>query len=494
MASRSFRFRAAIRMAPVLLLLQISLAAGEGKYDYSSIREEYSEAVCLLERADQGGGPRDEASRCLLDRPVDLREAIGIAIQNNPDSQMAMTRIRQTEAALEMSRAAFYPALGIYTEYLQGDAPSAYLFKTIDQRSLPPGTDFNDPGWFRNMETGLVGKINLFNGGRDWLQNRMAATQVTISRLDRLAVENSLAAAVISAYYDYLAAQDFIKIAEESVATVQSQLDIMTARYRAGGALKSDILSLEVRLARAREEVLISRNRSQMAMAALSNLLGLRPDREIRFHKSTLGNIAVPEDYASGVVQALENRPELKKVREQLSQSRMAVDLARAEYLPTLDLQGKYYHDDPDFAYDQDRQNWTVGMVLNWYFFTGLSTRAAHRQSSARLEEILAGDRKNVLSIQLDVKNAYLKLEEARARLTVAEKSVVSAEESLALVKVQFEGGSATITRYLEAELARNSARISSTTAFFDREKALADIGRAVGLLGPMFRHDREGG
>lgn len=467
-----------------------SAMAGGGRYDYSSIREEYADAVCLLESAERSGNQRDEATRCTLDRPIDLLEAIGIALKNNPDSQMAMTRIRQAQAAADMAQAAFYPAVGIYSEYMQGDAPSAYLFKTIDQRTLAPGTDFNDPGWFRNMETGLVGRMNLFNGGKDWLQRRMAVTGLTISHLDRLTVENSLVAAIIMAYYDYLAAQDFIKIAEESVTTVQSQLTIMQSRFNAGSALKSDILSLEVRLARANEEVLVSRNRLQMSMASLSNLMGLRPDREIQFKKTTFRPITVPESYADGVVQALEKRPELKKVREQLSQSRMAIDAVKAEYLPTLDLQGKYYHDDPDFDYERDRQNWTVGMVLNWYFFTGLSTRASNRQASARLEEILAADRKNVLAIQLDVKNAYLKLEEAGARLAVAEKSVASAEESLELVKIQFEGGSATITRYLETEFARNSARISAATAYFDREKALADIGRAIGLLGPMFQQE----
>ena len=54
---------------------------------------------------------------------------------------------------------------------------------------------------------------------------------------------------------------------------------------------------------------------------------------------------------------------------------------------------------------------------------------------------------------------------------------------SLELVKIQYEGGSATITRYLEAELARNTARIRVTRAFYDRQQAVAEIGRAVGLL-----------
>ena len=59
--------------------------------------------------------------------------------------------------------------------------------------------------------------------------------------------------------------------------------------------------------------------------------------------------------------------------------------------------------------------------------------------------------------------------------------AVDKAEESLDLVKKQYEGGSATVTRYLEAELDRNQARIRVIVARYDREKARAEVGRAIG-------------
>ena len=67
--------------------------------------------------------------------------------------------------------------------------------------------------------------------------------------------------------------------------------------------------------------------------------------------------------------------------------------------------------------------------------------------------------------------------------MDVARRSVLMAEENLELVKKQYEGGSVTITRYLESELDRNPARIRAASAFFDHEKAVADIARSIGLL-----------
>jgi len=82
------------------------------------------------------------------------------------------------------------------------------------------------------------------------------------------------------------------------------------------------------------------------------------------------------------------------------------------------------------------------------------------------------------------VKSAFLKHAEAKARWEVSEASVAQAEESLRLVQKQYDGGSATITRYLEAELAWNRSRLRATTAFYDRQKTAAAIGRAIGYWG----------
>ena len=71
-----------------------------------------------------------------------LEKVIRIALLNNSDMDMAFARIQQSEAMLDEAVSAFWPLIGIYGEYLQGNAPSAYLFKTIDQRKLPPGTNF----------------------------------------------------------------------------------------------------------------------------------------------------------------------------------------------------------------------------------------------------------------------------------------------------------------------------------------------------------------
>ncbi|RJR46016.1 MAG: TolC family protein [Desulfobacteraceae bacterium] len=413
--------------------------------------------------------------------PLSLHQAIVMGIQGNPDVEMALARIRQAQAMIDEATASFWPVISAYGEYLQGNAPSSYLFKTIDQRMLPPMVDFNNPGWFENYEVGLQARINLFNGGRDLLRRKMAETGLQIQELDRRSVENGLVESVIHAYFQALAARDYLEIAAQSVETVEEQKRVVEVRYRGGGALRSDLLSLEVRLAQAKEEMVRARNNRDLSLAALAILLSLDPDSQLRLRGEASIHPDFPKEYASGLNRALATRPELKKVRQQVVQSYMALDMARAEVLPKLDAQYKAYMDDESADFSTSRDNWIAAVVLNWDIFTGLSTPAKVSRARSVLDEMIALDRKTTQSVQLELKSAYLKLAEAGARLEVTRASVAQAEESLSLVKKEYEGGSADITRYLEAELALHRASILAKAAYYDRQRALASVGRGIG-------------
>lgn len=457
--------------------LLVGCASGDA-YRYDTIKTDYADLACNLSPSQAAESP---PATCAVNSQLTLQDVLDIARDNNPDLLMAAARIQRARAMLAKSAAPFYPQVNVYTEYMQGDAPSAYLFKSIDQRQLPPGTDFNDPGWFENFESGVSAGFNLFNGGRDGLNREIAKTGVAISEQDRDGVENQVMATAIGAYYDVLAATNFTAVAKESVETTRSQLRIMTVRFESGGALKTDLLSLEVRMAETEEILVQSRNRQRLAKAALAEILGVEPDVPFGIVEAQAYAIDVPEDAFAALDYAMTHRPELASVREKLRQSKMAVDAARAGYLPQLDFMTRYYADDPEMKYSSDRENWTAGLYLNWKIFDGFATKSERAKALSQLQETMAADRKTLLAVKFDVKKAYLNLDEAQQRLKVASANVATARETYQLVKQQYEGGSADITRYLEAELAYNRARMRETTAYFDREKARAQIARAIG-------------
>ncbi len=487
----------------VIISLILTGCGFHSRYTAAQIRSEYGRNGEVPKRP-SGAASRD-ARQCFsagisvspniesveshskTDDLLTLDRALDIAIADNPDLQQAVQRMSRARAMQSLADTAFWPMISVYTEYMQGNAPSAFLFKTIDQRQLPPNTNFNDPGWFENYESGVKARLNLFNGGKDYLGLGMAGRDVEISDQERQSIVNELKAQVIAAYFDVLAAEKFVDIARTSVSTASEQLRVIQVQYEGGGALKSDVLTLKVHLAQAEETLVQSEKGYHLARAALAHLLGLDPAADAPHlelaRQADAPGLDLPENCEEGIAYALAHRPELAKVRNLLIKARMGVDAARSGYLPRIDLMAKYYLDDPDMNYDRDRENWTTAILFNWDLFAGFSTRARISQAEAMLKEMLAADRKATLGVKLDVKKSYLDLQAARARYEVAASSVQSAEESFRLVKEYYKGGAVTITRYLAAELDRNRARIQSTAAYYDKIKAHAQLARAIGLL-----------
>jgi len=99
----------------------------------------------------------------------------------------------------------------------------------------------------------------------------------------------------------------------------------------------------------------------------------------------------------------------------------------------------------------------------------------------------LENERKAELDIKMQARKAWFDHELAKERLKVAKLQKKDAEASFRLVKKQYEGGSVSITRYLNAELARNSANTAERKAYYSTKKAEAALAEAGGGLYTLF-------
>jgi hypothetical protein len=161
-----------------LVVSIVLLGCTMGKdYTYENIVTEYNLKHYETTPSTQS---KSEPDLSYLKRPISILDGIKIAIHNNPDIDIAISRIRQSEATIDEANAAFWPSLAFYTEYVKADSPSTYLFRRIDQRRLASGTDFNDPGRIENFEIGFSARWNIYNGGRDVLRKKMSETGLVI--------------------------------------------------------------------------------------------------------------------------------------------------------------------------------------------------------------------------------------------------------------------------------------------------------------------------
>jgi outer membrane protein TolC len=429
------------------------------------------------------------------DHLLTLETAISTALENNPDIRMTRTLIKKAEASVKKTEAVFWPRVTAFSELSAGDAPSAFLFKTIDQRKLPPDIDFNDPGSFTNTEVGIMAGISLYNGGKNRLEKQLAQKKLADRTALALQTENDRIAAVIQMFFTALKAREYTLIARTSVQTVEEQLDMMTVRFRGGSVLKSDILSLKVRLAEAKKKMVESKNTFASTLTALATLLGHTPGHSFSLDPdpdpdSTCA-VTFPVSIDQAWALALEKRPELHRAKQQIDMARTAVSLAASGYRPRVDLQARWYMDSDDLSYNRSNDNYTAGLNFAWNLFDGFATRAQIAEARHELERALEARKKIRMQIYQDVKQAYLQHENAQQRLLVARSSVEMAEASLHIVKKRYNGGAEPVTRYLEAELDRTRAGINRAAAFYDGKTAKIEIARAIGTLSRLWSQEK---
>ena len=413
-----------------------------------------------------------------------LDQAIDYAIANNPDLQIAIQRIEQADAQLGVALSAFYPQVSAKVGYETSNNPAQVFSMIVAQRDFNSNSiaNINDPGYRQNFRPEIIGKVSLFRGGQDYQNSKAAALGIEEAEFERSSIHNSLIQAVTATYYAHLAANEAQKNAQNAIVAINSELKQTQLKHAAGTVLKSDVLSLEVKLAEAQESQIRAANGIEMAKVNLVNLLGL-PSQSV-FNLSSSSIFTSPKltpSFNELLEQAMGQRPEVKAATKQVEIAQYKVKSAQGAYLPKADAYVSYGQNSQTPGFSSSKENVTAGVAIEMDIFSGFSTQQQLRTAELKATEALETERKTKLAVEQEVKMAYLKLQESLARVHVTDLSVQSADEALRLVKEERLAEVVTVTRYIEAEVARNTAQSNSIAAHYDALSAEAALKKAIG-------------
>ena len=416
---------------------------------------------------------------------LNLQQAVELAFERNPNLQAAAERIGQAEAQVAEATAAFYPKLTGRLGYSYSNDPAMAFSYIVSQRRFNSGhfENINQPGFVENFRPELVGSVSLFNGGRDYYRKKAAELGVEAAELERSALRNGLAAAVTAAYYASLAAPKQVDVARRSIEAVDSELSHAKLMHQEGALLKSEVLSLEVRKSQARETELRTLNAVTLTRSGLKTLLGLSAGDALEIAESGTEATAQPVDDLQPLLsEALAQRPEMQAAARQVEVRQEELRAEQGGHLPRVNAYAAYGLNERSPEFNFKRDNLTLGVNAEVDLFSGGATSARVSGARRKLAEAEALREKTRLEIEGEVQKAQATLSEAMARRQVAEAATTSAEEALRLVHEQYRGGTATVTRYLEAEADRAAAQMRAVTARYDAQVARATLQKATGF------------
>ena len=250
-------------------------------------------------------------------------------------------------------------------------------------------------------------------------------------------------------------------------------------RFRNDQIQQTDLLAAQVSLANARHAVIQAKNRLDGSRAAYNRYLGRPLTAAVRLAELPLETPTNDLDALTAL--ALHTRPTLARLTCNVDALQHRAESVRAKSLPQVTLRGEY-------SYLQDRYQVPEGIAsggvgVSWNLFDGGRNRFEARNLSEQAEAIRCRHEELESVIALDVRRAWLDVQETRRRLETTPEAIRQAEENLRVVHQRYRMGMATNTEVLEAETLRTQAWRNHDDAVCEAVLAVLRLRYATGEL-----------
>ena len=407
-----------------------------------------------------------------------LQDAWHLALTRDKSLAAADAEVEGARAGEQAARGARWPSVDANAGYTRLNASPTFDIST-------PGFTFRSGPIFKGDEyvSGSVQmKLPLYAGGQISAGINAAHNALTGAFEDQQATAAALKLDVAEAYVGVLRARRSLRAAESSVTSLAAHVGDVQQMVDRELVPRSDVLAARVALANAEQVRVRGANSVEIAQAIYNRRLGeplqRSPDLDDRV-PADASLAAAPVDVL--IKRAMDARSELKGLAARADSLASQAKVESGKQLPQIALTGGYTHFDNQIL---DRQDVSmVGVGFTWNLFDGGQARhrAAALSSASRAVKSRLEDLRSI--IELDVRRAWLDVQEAQARVKASSEAVAQAEENLRISRELYGAALGTNTQVLDAVTLQISALNNHDNAVLDESLSMLRLEHAVGAL-----------
>lgn len=402
-----------------------------------------------------------------------LREAVALALQQNPDIALARLEERKAEREIEIARSPFVPTLAVgsglayssgFPMSIEGATPSVLLARAI-------ADVYNRPQSYRVAAA---------------RENRRGAA------LDAQAKQEQVALRTAELYLEAERAARLLEAARRQVESLTRVAEIVEWRVREGRELAIEARRAALDVAKARHRVVALENAKRNAEEALRAALGLEPGETIRLANEERAPWVLPASAEAAIEQALAHSRELRALEARLLAKGLEVRAERAARLPRLELVAQYgllarFNNYEEFFRKFERHNGQLGVSFQIPLFVGQVVEARAGKVEAEAAQLRIELRRLREQIASEVRRLHQAAREAEAAAEVARLDLEVARERVSLVLAQMEEGRAGLRQLEEARFEESEKWIAFYDSRYRLEAArLAVLARTGQLLAAL--------
>ncbi len=448
-------------------------------------------------------------------------QAILTALQRNPALLNAEQEIKRTKGVIIQVRAQALPhitANGNY-EWVDPHLQGARIFGTTSGTGTTPGGTAgaaslfeSAPSQVKDIQTPLaapaatpipnieasdvsysisvLGRQLIFNG-TTFPQIRGTFFQRDSAYFAFRNILDQLLATVKTQFYQIVVNRELIKVQEQSVHLLESQLKDQQNRFEAGTVPRFNVLQAEVALYNQIPQLILAQNNYRIAKIILAKTLGLdfQPRRGENPPLEVVGEMPyIPRtiNLADAIELGKERRPFLKQARANVLNQLQQVRATAGQWLPTITTTGggEWISSPTNSSWHDISKGWLAEVQGSLPIWDSGEIAGQVIQQRALLSEAKITYDDDVRQVELEIQQAYSNLQQNRELIQSQEKNVEQAEEAVRLAKARLDAGAGVQLDVLNAQVQLLTAQSTRLQALFGYNSSLAEFDRATGAQG----------
>ena len=442
---------------------------------------------------------------------VSLADALRLASQVSHSVRTAEAGVLRARGQEYQARAQYFPQLNFTGGYQRTlESQFAAISKSGSGGDSSSGSGSSSGGSSSNSSLSNISKIfaapntitlglslsqNLFTAGKVEAANRGADAAQLVSLIGLDAAKAQLVLDVAQAYFDAVASEQLVQIADSTLAQAERTLQQTEISRQVGSAAEFDLLRARVARDNQRPVVIQARGNRDIAFLRLRQLLGVPLSRPLALTTPIRDDGAVEADARPlelsrpivvpggerGLVPdtSVARRSSVRQAEANMTAQESALRAARWERLPSFQFTSLYQR----FGYPAEGTilpnsfaafypNWTATLGFSFPILTGGRLSGDRMQAEANLIEARQTLEQTRELAALDARQALTQYEQTLAAYAASVGTDQQAAKAYAIAEVRFREGISTQVELQQSRTQYEQARLNRVTAARDLEVA----------------------
>jgi len=306
-----------------------------------------------------------------------------------------------------------------------------------------------------------------------YYNDRITQSQAEMANYTRLTYARDLVMEIKTAYYNYKKATEAVSLYSSVEELLKENLRLNNSLFTNGKVTKDKVYRSEAELSELQQQLLGATNQKTSAARYFNFLLNREQDAEINVSVTNTESFQNPKSVAQ-----IDNREEVRQLREAKTIVNDLGSLSRSSFLPTLSLAIDYGFQGNSYKFNQDEDYAAVSLVASWNLFNGFRDQSKIEQAEIQIKQLESAEKELSGALRMKVANALDNFNHYVKRYDASKEQERAASAGYEIVEKKYREGNAALIEYIDARTTLTSASISKILAKYDVFIAQAQLER----------------